>query len=120
MMNYQYRYGMSTASAFNALNADGGYPRFYQGLPAALIQAPISRFGDMAANAGILALLESNPRTRQLPALVMTMFITMTAAGFRMVITPIDTIKTTLQTKGKGGIQLLRDRVNKHIAEYRA
>jgi hypothetical protein len=35
------------------------FVRFYAGLPAALFQGPLSRFGDTAANAGIIALLET-------------------------------------------------------------
>ena len=34
-------------------------PRFYQGVWAALLQAPLSRFGDTAANAGVLQLLST-------------------------------------------------------------
>ena len=62
IMNYQYRYGTSTTEATRTLYADGGWTRYYQGLTAALIQGPVSRFGDTAANVGILALLESKLR----------------------------------------------------------
>ena len=58
-MNYQYRYGTTTTEAIKTLYADGGYPRYYQGLSAALVQGPVARFGDTAANAGILALLRA-------------------------------------------------------------
>ena len=37
------------------LYAEGGVGRFYQGLTPALIQGPISRFGDTAANEGAAA-----------------------------------------------------------------
>lgn len=37
------------------------FDRYYNGLLPALIQGPIARFGDTAANVGILALLSSNP-----------------------------------------------------------
>jgi hypothetical protein len=33
------------------------------------------------------------------------------AAGFRIILTPIDTLKTTLQVQGAGGTSLLRQRV---------
>lgn len=111
-MNYQYRYGTTTISAIRTLYADGGWTRFYQGISAALIQGPVSRFGDTAANAGILALLQSNPFMSKLPTLVKTIFASLAAAGFRMLLTPVDTIKTTLQTQGKQGIPILRDRVS--------
>ena len=51
-VNYQYRYGMSTTDAFKALYKDGGVLRFYRGVVPALIQGPLSRFGDPAANSG--------------------------------------------------------------------
>lgn len=110
-MNYQYRYGATTTEAIKTLYAGGGFPRFYQGLSAALIQGPVARFGDTAANAGILALLESNPFMKKLPSAIKTIFVSLCAAGFRIILTPIDTLKTTLQTEGKPGLKLLRNRV---------
>jgi hypothetical protein len=109
-MNYQYRYGTTTTEAIKTLYADGGYSRYYQGLSAALVQGPVARFGDTAANAGILALLESNAFTKKLPSAIKTVFASLCAAGFRMVLTPIDTLKTTLQTEGRPGWKLLRRR----------
>merc|ERR1719155_161447 len=53
-MNYQYRYGTSTGEALRALYAEGGVGRLHQGLPFALLQTPLSRFGDTAANSGVL------------------------------------------------------------------
>lgn len=41
--------------------------RYYHGLLPALIQGPIARFGDTAANVGILALLSSNPSVFLMP-----------------------------------------------------
>ncbi|KAI6131758.1 mitochondrial carrier [Pisolithus croceorrhizus] len=114
VMNYQYRYGTTTTEAIKILNADGGFSRFYQGLTAALIQGPVSRFGDTAANVGILALLQGNVYMRNLPALVKTVFASVAAACFRMILTPVDTVKTTLQTQGKDGLKLLRERVKKY------
>ena len=111
IMNYQYRYGTTMTQATKTLYADGGWTRYYQGLTAALVQGPVSRFGDTAANVGILALLQSNSYMRQLPSLVKTMFAAVAAACFRMILTPIDTIKTTMQTDGKAGLAILRSRV---------
>lgn len=110
-MNFQYRYGMTTTRAARTLYADGGWSRYYQGLTAALVQGPVSRFGDTAANAGIIALLNSNPYMKELPFTVKTVFASVAAATFRMVLTPIDTIKTTLQTQGKPGVAILKARV---------
>ena len=110
-MNYQYRYGTTTTQATITLYEDGGWKRYYQGLSAALIQGPVSRFGDTAANAGILALLDSNPYMKDWPPLVKTIFVSLAAAGFRMILTPVDTVKTTLQAQGKSGMRILKARV---------
>ncbi|KAF9508537.1 hypothetical protein BS47DRAFT_1415831 [Hydnum rufescens UP504] len=68
IMNYQYQYGGTFVEAGKILYGDGGYWRYYQGLGAALIQGPVLRFRDTAANAGILALLHSNPILDKLPS----------------------------------------------------
>lgn len=112
-MNYQYRFGTGTSEAIAYLYAQRGWPRFYDGLPAALIQGPLARFGDTAANAGILALLRSNPLAKQLPALVKTIFASIAAAAFRTLLMPIDTVKTTMQAQGRPGMAILKARVSR-------
>lgn len=66
-MNFQYRYGGTLGSSLKELYRDGGVPRLYQGLPFALVQGPLTRFGDTACNIGVLALLEGIPQTADLP-----------------------------------------------------
>ncbi|KAJ3999417.1 mitochondrial carrier domain-containing protein [Lentinula boryana] len=100
--------------ATKTLYREGGYRRYYQGLTAALVQGPISRFGDTAANVGILVLLESNSYMKTLPALVKTLFASVAAAVFRMTLTPIDTIKTTMQTQGQAGLDILKTRIKRY------
>ncbi|CAA7263764.1 unnamed protein product [Cyclocybe aegerita] len=114
VMNYQYRFGTTLRQATQTLYADGGWTRYYQGLSAALVQGPVSRFGDTAANAGILALLASNTYMKKLPSFVQTAFASLAAAAYRMILTPIDTVKTTLQTQGKPGIRILRSRIKRY------
>lgn len=47
---------------YRTLYKQGGIRRFYAGLPAALLHAPAARFGDTAANDGVMYLLnEVNP-----------------------------------------------------------
>lgn len=111
VMNYQYRYGTTTMQATRTLYTDGGWTRYYQGLSAALIQGPVSRFGDTAANAGILALLHSNSYMKKLPVFIQSAFSSLAAAAFRIILTPVDTVKTTMQTQGKAGLSILRSRV---------
>ena len=109
-MNYQYRYGTSTGQALRTLYAQGGIARFYQGIGWALFQTPLTRFGDTAANSGVLALLEGTP----LPISVRTMVAGVAAALWRMALTPIDTLKTTLQVEGPQAYTLLMDKVSKN------
>ena len=67
-VNFQYRYGMSTIEALKHLYAEGGIRRFYRGVGPALIQGPLSRFGDTASNAGLLSpVLHGQPDARVLP-----------------------------------------------------
>ncbi|KAJ7591518.1 mitochondrial carrier domain-containing protein [Mycena floridula] len=100
IMNYQYRYGTTTTAATKHLYNEGGWSRYYQGLTAALVQGP-----------GILALLDSNPTTKNLPRAVKSIFISLSTACFRIFLTPVDTLKTTLQTQGKPGLQILKNRI---------
>ena len=93
--------------AFRALYKDGGIPRFYRGtlltLPAislvdatrrrvglipALMQGPLSRFGDTAANTGTLALLDTFESTKDLPVGAKTVAASASAAGFRIFLMP--------------------------------
>lgn len=101
-MNYQYRYGTSTKEAMKKLYKEGGIRRFYKGYPAALLQGPLSRFGDTAANVGVLTLLDSMDSTRNLPVGIKTFFASSVAAAWRIVLMPIDTVKTSFQVEGSG------------------
>jgi hypothetical protein len=100
-VNYQYRNGTSFPTALRTLYADGGVPRFYRGVLPALFQGPLSRFGDTAANTGILTALNSLESTKDINIGFKTMAASAAAALFRIVIMPIDTVKTTMQVTGK-------------------
>ena len=60
-----------------------GILRFYRGYAPALLQGPISRFGDTAANVGILALLEPH---HDLPIAVKTGAASLSAGLWRIMI----------------------------------
>lgn len=106
-MNYQYRYGTSTKTAIQSLYKDGGVKRFYRGVSPALLQGPLSRFGDTAANTGVLELLNSYEKTKDLPLSAKTLCASFMAALWRVNLMPIDTLKTTLQVNGKEGLSML-------------
>ncbi len=48
-------------------------------------QGPLSRFGDTAANSGMMALLESYESTSTLPVAVKTLAASAASASFRIV-----------------------------------
>jgi hypothetical protein len=75
------------------LYADGGIPRFYRGVLPALIQGPMSRFGDTAANTGILTLMDNLPATQNLNVSIKTIAASAAAALFRIFLMPVDTVK---------------------------
>ncbi|TPX37724.1 hypothetical protein SmJEL517_g00667 [Synchytrium microbalum] len=123
IMNYQYRHGGTMVESAAVLWKDGvahggtafsGMRRYYRGLAPALIQGPLSRFGDTAANQGALALLDSSSLTADLPIAVKTLGASFFAASFRIFLTPVDTVKTILQTNGAQGMPVLRARLAKH------
>lgn len=100
-VNYQYRNGTSFPVALRTLYADGGIPRFYRGVLPALIQGPLSRFGDTAANTGMLTLMDSMDATKDMNVAYKTATASMAAAAFRIFLMPVDTVKTTMQVTGK-------------------
>ena len=66
----------------------GGIARFYNGFWAAVIVGPLSRFGDTAANAGILAICDG-----VLPVGFATMLASAGAAVWRIATQPVQNVK---------------------------
>eukprot|EP01128_Nolandella_sp_AFSM9_P010139 TRINITY_DN6964_c0_g1_i1.p1 TRINITY_DN6964_c0_g1~~TRINITY_DN6964_c0_g1_i1.p1 ORF type:complete len:329 (-),score=83.77 TRINITY_DN6964_c0_g1_i1:152-1003(-) len=112
-MNYQYRHGGTTIAAWKHLYGEGGIRRFYRGYSAAILQGPLSRFGDTAAQAGAMSLLDSYESTKDLPIYIKTLAASFSAAMWRINLMPIDTTKTIMQVEGKDGFRLLRAKVKK-------
>lgn len=106
-INYQMATGVPFFTALGALYAEGGVMRFYQGIWFALLQAPLSRFGDTAANSGILSALEGST----IPVAAKTGLASAAAAIWRIVIMPIDTTKTLMQVHGARAFAILSSRI---------
>lgn len=104
-MNYQYRHGGRLVDVLHTLYGQGGIPRFYQGLPFALLQTPLSRFGDTAANVGVLAIFAA--AAPAVPLGVRTACASFSGSLWRILITPFDTLKTSLQVEGPAAYELL-------------
>lgn len=105
--SYQCRYGGSLSNVTRRLFAEGGVPRFYLGLVPALVQSPMARFGDMAANDGVLAGLAHT----SMPLSLKMVCASGVAAGFRVFLMPIDSCQTTLQVDGREGFKKLMMRI---------
>eukprot|EP01091_Cochliopodium_minus_P000492 TRINITY_DN10451_c0_g1_i1.p1 TRINITY_DN10451_c0_g1~~TRINITY_DN10451_c0_g1_i1.p1 ORF type:complete len:291 (-),score=76.12 TRINITY_DN10451_c0_g1_i1:72-944(-) len=110
-MNYQYRHGTSMLTALKTLYKDGGVIRFYRGYFPALAQGPLARFGDTAANTGVLQLLNELESTKDLNVGTKTMCASFAAAGFRIFLMPIDAVKTIMQVEGKKGFPMLTEKI---------
>lgn len=117
-INYQYRSGVTFPVALRTLYADGGIPRFYRGVLPALVQGPMSRFGDTAANTGVLTLLNNLDETKDLSVGIKTVAASASAALFRIFLMPVDTVKTTMQVTGKFSSVVDKVRGNGPLALY--
>lgn len=115
-VNYQQAHvAVGTMEALRALYSDGGVLRFYRGLAPALLQGPLCRFGDTAANAGIATLLRDSHRANDsMRAIVVTACAALVSAGWRLLITPIDTVKTSLQVSGDDAGARLWRKIERH------
>jgi hypothetical protein len=112
VMNYQYRHGGSIFSSYKTLYNDGGIKRFYKGIGTALIQGPSSRFGDTFSNTFALTLCKENEYLNKTPILFQTIFASSCAGAFRILLMPIDTVKTNYQVNGN--LSLLKQNISNH------
>jgi len=108
IMNYQYRHGSSTTEAMRTLWQQGKLRRFYRGLGPALLQGPLARFGDTAANVAVLSYLEKS----DMPLAAKTGVASVTSASWRIFIMPIDALKTTMQAEGAQARSLLKSKIS--------
>ena len=106
--NYQYVNGSTFKNSCIKLYNNGGIPRFYRGYPFAIIQAPLSRFGDAAANTGILELTKNT----NLPIAAKTGISSICSGFWRIILMPIDTIKSNYQVNGS--LNKIKNKYNKN------
>lgn len=111
IMNVQYAKGGNFSSRLHELWQEGGFRRLYRGIEFALIQNPISRFGDTASNTGGLAILKT--LFPDASKAFCTAITTSVASLWRLFITPVDAMKTILQVHGSSGFSLMRKRYRK-------
>lgn len=96
IMNTQYRRGGKIKDTVKKLYSQGGIRRFYKGYPVAIIQGPLSRFGDTFSNTLFLTFMNRSETTKNLPVVVKTIGASATASCFRILLLPVDATKTIL------------------------
>lgn len=109
-MNYQFKNGGGTINTLKKLYAEGGIPRFYRGVGFALINAPLSRFGDTAANMTAMTYLEDS----KLNKAQKTFIGSLCAGAWRLTIIPVDSFKSHLQVHGSQGLNMLLSKIKQN------
>jgi len=104
-MNYQFKNGGTTMGTLKLLYGEGGFMRFYRGYFFALMQGPISRFGDTAMNHF------ANQYFHDSNVFIRTGIGSMGATGWRILIMPNDACKSHLQIHGKDGLKILKEKI---------
>lgn len=107
IVNYQYRYGVSLSDACKELYQQGGVCRFYRGVSYALIQNPLSKFGSVASNEASRALLG-----RAAPVWA-SLLSTVLSVLWKVLLMPLETVKTILQVDGSVGLEHLLARLRR-------
>ena len=100
-MNVQMASGGTLRGTLAALWAEGGLARLYTGVSVALVQTPLARFGDAAANVGVLSLFAASGSALPLP--LQTACASVAGAAWRLLLAPLDTLKTARQVSGSSG-----------------
>ena len=106
-LTFQYRNGGSTRAALAALYNKAASCASTRAWRPRCCRARSVR-GDTAANAGVLALLDGDDRTRSLPTGVKSLASATVATAWRVGLMPLDTFKTILQVEGAKGAATLR------------
>lgn len=111
-MNYQCARGTRLWETLVLLWREGGVPRFYQGFWFACVQAPLTRFGDVTANEGVRHLFEGSEALSALPTSVRSLVVSSLAVTFRLLVHPLDSVKTNMQIYGPAAHKKLVARIH--------
>jgi hypothetical protein len=109
-MNWQYYHGGSLKDAFRSLWLEGGIGRFYQGAGFAFVQVPVAHFGSTFVQAGIVGLVSSSGHI--VHGMQATMLVAIMGAFWRILIAPLDTLKTTWQVHGTSAKKMFDRRLH--------
>lgn len=108
-MNRQYYHGGSLTETLCDLWAEGGIRRFYEGVSFALLQVPLSRFGDTFVQSAVVAVFGA-PGQR-LHGYTAGLIVATCGAFWRLCVAPLDTLKVTAQVHGEAAGKVLARRM---------
>lgn len=108
-MSHQYYHGDSFANSVRSLWAEGGFPRFYQGIGFALLQAPMARFGDTFAQSIVVIIMGMPGHTMH--GFGAGLIVATIGACWRFCVAPLDTLKTTSQVHGASSGKIFARRI---------
>ena len=108
-INHQYRHGGTSWGTLQRLYGEGGLRRLYRGYIPAMMQGPLSRFGDVACYTA--AHQWSETQAVPPPVWQTTAAASMGSSLWRLGLMPIDSLKTSMQVHGARGYHVLRDKV---------
>jgi hypothetical protein len=113
IINYQYRYGFKFDDAVRSLYREGGVKRFYRGLPYALLQNPLSKFGSVGSNEASRVIVEYLVQNDAYHPVLASVVGTVLSAFWKLLIFPLETCKTILQVDGADGFHSLMQQIGK-------
>jgi len=109
VMNWQYYHGGNFANTVQNLWADGGLPRFYQGIGIALIQVPLARFGDTFVETTVIAIF--GVPGKHVHGYFAGLIVASVGACWRLFVAPLDTLKINAQVHGSSAGKILTRRL---------
>lgn len=111
--NYQYAQGGTLRSTLRTLYGQGGVGRLYRGLVPTIVLSSLVRFGDIATNAGTLAVFREweTQSGKQVALPIQTAAASMLAALWRVCLTPLEVLKTNLMVSGPLGYSNLQSKL---------
>jgi len=113
-MTFQYKFGgEGVLKTLKYLRQNGGYKRLYFGVGPALVQGTLGRFGDTAASSFSLSFFEQAGWSR-VPLFIQTSFASAGAGFWRICLMPLNTWQTMRQVEGHNGLNVLKNKVEKH------
>lgn len=101
---YQYKNGIGTFEAFSRLYNNGGVKRFYSGFIPSLLLGNTCKFGDVV----FYKYLE---KQENLSSIQKSYYASTLSTAWRINLLPLDTLDLMLQSHGKKGFNILKQKV---------